>query len=659
MATPNAEVSIDPRGKTSPLRFGQKYPSPFFDIASLFLPPRIKDLFKYCQLYAMTDEVISSTIYKLAQYPITDINYGTDDTKLKSQWKKILEDDLEIRKKLEEAGLDYTTYGNYIASFYTPFTRYLVCPNCKFEHVAKGIKFIFKQKDFSFYASCKNCSDQTVKKMAVRDVPLKKVSQGMNIVRWNPMHVDIEFNPISGKSQYYYNLPNDFRKRILSGRREVLEETPWSFIVAAKNRLRVHLDPDSIIHISRPSISYGDQGWGIPLIVPLLKARYYYQILLKAREAVLQQHIVPMWMLYPLPQANMDPHAFINMGKWRSEIEMNVNRWKRDPNHIAVFPIPTGFQQIGGDARALSVIDEMRFMQETMIMGLQVPKEFLIGGMSWSGSSVTFRMVENFFLNQIRGLKKLIKFVIAKVHLATGLEEVDIGFTRLKWVDDVQQKSLLVNANANGKISDDTLMRELGHDMAEEFKKMEGELEQQAKINTQKMVDQAEAQGQAQVVAARYQAKSQAEMMKEQRNVSQELIDAGYPPEIVQQMLMSVQNTKPTGGQFAPGGILGKEPNRVSVAGGQPQQQQQQQQQVTDPNMWAEQFAKSMSQVDSSQRGMLLDRLRMENPQLHALVSEKMMQANGVDSRPNPQQKPPRRESSGAAPSRANAAATK
>lgn len=78
----------DPRSSQTSMQTGMRYPSPFFDIGSLFLPPRLKDLFKFCQLYAFSDEIISATIYKLAQFPITDIVYDTKDEELKSRWRR-------------------------------------------------------------------------------------------------------------------------------------------------------------------------------------------------------------------------------------------------------------------------------------------------------------------------------------------------------------------------------------------------------------------------------------------------------------------------------------------------------------------------------------------------------------------------------------------
>jgi hypothetical protein len=628
-----ADSLADPRASDTGFKTGLRYPSPFFDLASLFLPPRLKDLFKYCQTYAFSDEIISATLYKLSQFPITDIVYGDKDDELKSRWKRVLEEDLGIRARLEEAGLDYYTYGNYIGSFYVPFLRMLVCPHCKSTTPIKSAKFLWNVKDFKFYMRCKKCAGDEPIPMIVVDKPLAKTTAGMNIVRWDPAQVDIENNPISGNSTYFYNLPNQLKRQIWAGRRRVLEETPMSFIMAAKEGARVELEPTNIIHIKRPSMSYFDSGWGIPLIVPLLKSRYIYQIFLKSREVIAQQHIVPMWMLYPLPQANLDPASHLSMAKWRQEIEGAVKKWRRDPNHIAVFPIPTGFQQIGGDARALTMMDEIRFLQETMIIGLQVPREFLTGGMSWSGSSVTFRMVENFFLNHIRGLKQLMTFVIGKVSKATKLKPIDVSMTRLKWVDDVQQKSLLMQANMNGKISDDTFVSEVGHSMAKEFENMIEEVDKRSKITVAQMKAQAEAEGEAMLIQTKYQGKAQIEAAKMQRDILTEYQNMGFTPQEAQALMASISNQKPGGGSSTPGGVLKNEPNKPGTDG----------KQMGNPEMWAGQFVATLSQMLPADRDQALMRLQLENPQLHSVVSAKFMEQQGIDSRPNPEHKPPNR----------------
>ncbi len=64
---------------------------------------------------------------------------------------------------------------------------------------------------------------------------------------------------------------------------------------------------------------------------------------------------------------------------------------------------------------------------------------------------------------------------------------------------------------------------------------------------------------------------------------------------------------------------------------------------MANPDMWAGQFVSTLEQLDPAARDMALMKLQLQNPQLHGVVSERMLAAQGVDQRPNPNQKPPNR----------------
>src|SRR3972149_6503936 len=75
---------------TSPIRFatggmtrgriqgggvsGVNYPSPFFDVAHTYLPTTIKQLFKFCKYYFLTNPLINAIVMKLSEYPVMDID---------------------------------------------------------------------------------------------------------------------------------------------------------------------------------------------------------------------------------------------------------------------------------------------------------------------------------------------------------------------------------------------------------------------------------------------------------------------------------------------------------------------------------------------------------------------------------------------------------
>ena len=45
-------------------------------------------------------------------------------------------------------------------------------------------------------------------------------------------------------------------------------------------------------------------------------------------------------------------------------MEEQVKKWRNDPNHIGIFPIPIGYQELGGNARALMLTPEMKFLED-------------------------------------------------------------------------------------------------------------------------------------------------------------------------------------------------------------------------------------------------------------------------------------------------------
>ena len=92
----------------------------------------------------------------------------------------------------------------------------------------------------------------------------------------------------------------------------------------------------------------------MPLIMPVLKDTFYLQILRKAREALAQEHIVPMRVLFPQQETVARRiHIRRSLDSWKSRIEGEVAKWKYDPNYISDSSLPIGSQTIGRDSRAM------------------------------------------------------------------------------------------------------------------------------------------------------------------------------------------------------------------------------------------------------------------------------------------------------------------
>jgi|APSaa5957512576_1039674.scaffolds.fasta_scaffold00033_95 hypothetical protein len=486
---------------------GKKYPNPFFDLSQNFLPRNIKTLFKFCKTFYYTNEILRNVISKMTEYPITDIIYDTSiEPDIKELYAKAFKKEIRLKNLLIEIGLDYYTYGNCFVSAFLKQKRFLACNVCGTEAEIASMRGV-KLKKFVFQAICEKCGHETP--MNIKDEPLTTISS-LKFVRWSPENIDIDYNPISGNARYYYAMPNKIKQGILVGNMAILEDIPAVFLEALKKKKKIMLDNNNLYHFKAPTLAEEDMGWGKPRILAALRLIYYQQTLKRGNEAIANDHIVPKKLISPANTGAMDPYSMMNLGKWRANIEEQVKKWRSDPNHVGIFPIPVQYQELGGNARSLLLTPEMKFLEENVINSIGVPVEFIKGGTSWTGSSISLRIVENGFLTYREDMLDFINyFVIDKIVTLLKYPSIEIQLKKFKMSDDSQSKQLSLQLNELGALSASTLLQDFGYSAVEE--EISNTKENSAMIDQgiKKAIREAEAQGQATVIMTRYQARAQ------------------------------------------------------------------------------------------------------------------------------------------------------
>ena len=425
------------------------------------------------------------------------------------------------------------------------------------------------------------------------------------LIRWNPSDVDIDFNPITRTAEYAYTIPEKVRTKIQRKNRRYLEETPQIIIQALKEMRPVVLNTENIFHFKAPtpSLEANDEGWGYPPILPALKDSFYLQTMKKAQEQVLLEHMVPLDILFPASSdANANPYMMINLADWKQRVETEIVKWRWDPNYKPILPVPVGHQRIGGNGRALMLTQEIRAWSEHIVAGMGVPQEFAFGGLTWSGSSVSLRMLENQFLNYRRMHENFIQnWLIPRVAAFMGWSEISVHMREFKMADDMQMKQLLMSLNQMKKISDKTLLSEFGRDAAEESRVIEDELRKSLSIQRLQTLYGAEIQNEAQSASFKMQQKLQKQQMQSQQQQMQGQAGPEAPPP-----------QQPSSGV-----------NVVELA---------------------EAYAKKLANMDSTRSAAVLQQMSEQSPQLHALVAQRLEMHKAMNQEPLPEQRPPRRE---------------
>lgn len=588
------------------------FSNPFFDQASTYIPQTVKNLFGFCRYYYLTHGVINAICTKASEYPITDIIFTHQDKGVVERWRGLLLGDMNYRTQQFETNLDYYVMGNAFISPSFPFRKLIICASCNARIDAIEYRKNWRYTDYKFYLTCPKCG-QSDYATATDDYQPKPSEIGM--IRWNPENVSIFYNESTGRMDYALDLSSRFRGLIATGRKDIVATTPQIFLQAAKEKRALVFDKREVFHMRRPALSSMDQGWGVPLLMPVLKDAFYMQIMKKAQETVLLTHMIPQVFLYPQPATSgADPFSTVNLADWRGHIQREISRQRMDPSYYGIVPFPLGHQIIGENGRSLLLMQEIRMMAELIAIGMGFPADLAFGQGTYAGTSVSMRMLENFFLSNVQNHYRMVHWFMGRLSHYLNWPTPTARFKPFKMADDLQRMALASQLNQQSKISDSTLLAMMDFDVEDEAGLQVKETSIRIEALKKQQLAQAEVQGEAMVVQARYQAQASEIQMKAQMKMQA----AGAP---------GFQPQMESGLASAPTGLpLGQ------VAAG---------------------IATQLSAQPRSMQEQSLEQINQTQPELAELVRQHIVSPKGtapdVDTRPMPDQKPPRRLSLGGA----------
>lgn len=454
-----------------PSLWGQKgstHSSPYHTHSQLYTPKRLRDLFKWCEFLFYNSSHVYAALRKFGEYPITEITYNTTNESLKQKHKYLLEKVIGAKEMLIKASLDKYIYGNSFISMYQPFIRYLRCPHCKSRANIQNTDYKFNVKGLTFSYTCRGCGKAA--KVGAEDVEDRKLilSRKINFIRWDPKKMDIDYNPVTGQSTYYYDIPREVAKKVNDGHKALIDTLPIGFLKAIQKGKHFRFAPEAIYHMKVSGPAGINPQWGLPPLLSAMSSFYYSSVLRKANEAIALDHVVPFRIVHPAQtSAQGDPIQQISLRNWKTEMQKNYKQFRHDPLHIMWSPVPVGMTQIGGQGRALLTLGEVQEATKDIVSSLGIPMEFLYGGLSKSGMEITLRLLENQLATHIFDLKGLLQWISDSCARFLGWDQLRVSMTEFRMVDDYQRKNLVTQIWQAGKsgqgpqVVSDTTMAEL------------------------------------------------------------------------------------------------------------------------------------------------------------------------------------------------------
>ena len=458
--------------------YGQtETPSPFFGLGQQFLPRDLNGIVKWAYYLLNQEPLVNEVIRKLASFPITDFVIDTPDESLKKKYLDIIYS-LDLKNRLISIGFDYYLLGNVFISVYFPFTRMARCPQCgsSYSMEADNIQFV----DFTIRGNCVAEACGYTGPMERVDIKSRDPND-INLVVYDPRDITVNYNPISGQSQYWLEIPNYVKEKITAGDKFIVSTLPWSMVEAVKASTQYQFFKDSLFHLKMPGVTNAIPGLGVPPTVGMWESIFNKAMMRRANSAICAEMLMPLRVVYPDVSGNTNPATSFSLQAFARTMRNYMARHKTDPLAAVMSPIPIGYQEITGNGKQLLITQEVEQIENYLLMSLGVSREMLEGTLSWTASTVGLRLFQNTLFRYTDQMHRLMDWIFAKISPEFDLDPAKVTLEPFMLTDGNQMAESLMQLASNNIVSQETALASLSIDYDDEQRKIQDEQVQLAK----------------------------------------------------------------------------------------------------------------------------------------------------------------------------------
>lgn len=574
-----------------------KWNDPFITNSNLLIPKNFYQNIALARFIASKFPLYVQAAKRTVAHFVTDIQFvgKSGDKEEKDQLKKFLVNELGVLDASQQAGLEWFIYGNTFPRIYFPFNRYLV-DRREGRYIERSVD-IFRPETIAFDIESMSyiIPDPTAQgplevrpKIKLEFIDRKSKDSNRIKIRFiDPSRMILQMNNISGTINYIYRFEEFFKADIKQGTKIYqVNETPKEMLQAIKLDQDFCFNPSSIFHIANNFISgISYNGWGIPPILLNYQSMHDAAVLRCLNEAIGLDYMIPLRVISPAAgggAAGSDAAAAMNLGPWTAMAQNFIKNKRKDPTAMHIMPFPIQYQELGGNGKALAPMDLIKLYDDKMLNEAGFPVEVFNMSLQTQVLPTAIRAFESTYIHLQRKLSNFVRWVNQSIRNYQELEQIDIKLALPSVADDMEKRHIWLQLAAGGEVSRETAYKAFSIDSA---------------------VDEAKRRAEEDIEIQRVRQKVQSDFERE--------VTLGSVDQTMNAMMQSQQPPPGAGMPPPPGG----------GGGGAPQSG------VTplDIMQQAEEEAMSMLQIeDNGERRKALNQLKASNPQLHALVKQKM-----------------------------------
>lgn len=599
-----------------------KFPSPWLDPSSASMPSSWQNVLEWCEFIWYREPTLSRALSRVIAYFLTDIDFTdaeeTNDDELgddeRSMWQDIFKA-LRYREVLTEADQNFVAYGNAYVVLQIPIARRLLaCPTCSSAYPVRAVllksEFSFDFSNYEFRATCQRCRNHGKFRVVdtYEDDPKKFIVRCLS-----PKEIEVQNDIWTGRSDYYWRIPEDYRIDINRRVPVTLENVHPAILDALRKGQQYFLfDPDYIFHMKEPTLAgVRNRGVGFPRIFTQFRDIWYVQVIRRANESLGMDYLVPLRLLSPdsRPGAPVEEGGGIdalqqfNASKFSNSMRSIIQNHRINPTDWHVSSWPVKYQILSGEGKQFVPKDLLDQGMEIMLNSAGVPMDFYRGTIQVQAMPGSLRLLEQTWTHMTEQNNRLLTWLALKISRMQSAKPVNASLRRILFTEDFQKQMALLQLNMSQKVSDETAFTQFGLKPRYERRKI---LEEQRDLQE-------------------LQADIQEEM--EQASFGAQLGAVGQPQ---QQMMQGQQpgapagaapGAAPAGGQPQPGTAPGMPP-MGGMVGPPPVGQMS----IQDMESWADAKAQELLTLPEPMKDSQLQQLSKQDRNLHLMVKDKMDQ---------------------------------
>jgi len=584
-------------------------PSPFLDYASLYLPTNLNEAFEIAELMYYSNRTFAqATEYQVSYFVGTDIEVSTESTdeEKSKQYKEYLLDKLGLKAMMFAIGRDVKVYGNSFISVLAPFKRMLHCHHCTATVPIEEVDYQFRLKD-GFIFRCK-CGKEVRAKDPI-DVPTREENR-VHIKRWFVKQMRIVSHDYGGAADYYYEVPAQEVTAIGNADRSYLDSVPWGIVQSVRQGKLFKFSPGMVHHNSLGNLSDIKMGpWGLPPVIAGFRDAYLAQILKRNNECIALDHMMPIRLISPQSVgAGGDVMKGVNIGGFGQMVAQSIRRARQDPTGWQWIPTPVNYQLLGGEGKNFVTPELLQNAQADFLNGLGIPVELYRKNLSAQTAPFAARLFEageSIFLHNIQ---QTLSWIVDRISATLNWLPCKDTLVRPTHADDMERRMIMLQMMMQGVAAEQDVLNLFNLDWKDTYKKRQAEQEFKMKEEKAYMDRMQKAQENEQILSSP---------------------PGAFIPAPGQGMV---------GGEGVPGG-----PNiQTGGGGGAPAPQSMPQNGVAGPTAAGPSrdidsfFSDAQARVQeimataplgSPQRRQILDQIKGQDPNMHAVVKSMLDQA--------------------------------